>query len=207
MVRPSGEDDIVFHVARVFRANGFHGTTLSAISKRTGLGRSSLYHHFGQGKLEMALRSLDAIEAFIAERIEAEAEGPEPIEVRWQRIEAALRAHYEGGQLGCLLAVFAIEDVPAEVAEQTKAIFVRWSAAVARLYRSAGVPEAEAASQALRDIVRLQGSLVLSQALSCNEPFDQALAQISGSISERFAGTTPGASRLGGKCRRPAEPG
>lgn len=85
---------------------------MSIISARTGLGRSSIYHHFANGKQEMAHRSLDAVEAFIGAVGEIARDGSSSPLRRWQAIEAMLRQHYQGGLLGCLLGVFALEDVP-----------------------------------------------------------------------------------------------
>jgi AcrR family transcriptional regulator len=50
----------------LFRDNGFDGASLSDISDATGLGKSSLYHHFPNGKEEIALQVL----AFLEEQLE-----------------------------------------------------------------------------------------------------------------------------------------
>jgi len=55
-------EKIVEQLADVFRKYGYHGTTLSIISQETGLGRSSIYHHFPEGKDAMALAAIDYVE-------------------------------------------------------------------------------------------------------------------------------------------------
>ena len=46
----------------LFREKGFDGASLADISESTGLGKSSLYHHFPNGKEEMALQVLAHLE-------------------------------------------------------------------------------------------------------------------------------------------------
>lgn len=175
--------ELVEEISHVFRANGYFGTTMSVISARTGLGRSSIYHHFGNGKLEMAQSSLDLIEAFIAtmERV-AQAEDVSLTE-RWTSIERMLRTHYRDGELGCLLAIFALEDVPGELRDRTKSLLDSWLVVMARLHRSAGTSGLDVPRCAQRDVAAIQGGLVLSRGQSSNKPFDQALQ----CVAERFS--------------------
>src|SRR4029078_11124737 len=42
----------------LFREKGFDGASLADISESTGLGKSSLYHHFPNGKEERGLQAL-----------------------------------------------------------------------------------------------------------------------------------------------------
>nr|WP_298415554.1 TetR/AcrR family transcriptional regulator [uncultured Halomonas sp.] len=188
MKENNSRPDLVAEVARTFRANGFHGTTMSVISKRTGLGRSSIYHHFGRGKLEMAQRSLDLIETFIDVMAVTISAPDISLQAKWGTIEGMLRHHYEGGQLGCLLAVFAMEDVPVELRNRTKALFDLWINATARLYESGGVESADSHTLAQKDVAALQGALILSRAQSCATPFERTLAEITTRFGKLSAG-------------------
>jgi len=47
-------DEVVERLVGVFQRCGYDGASLSELSAATGLGRSSLYHHFPGGKEEMA---------------------------------------------------------------------------------------------------------------------------------------------------------
>lgn len=184
MTEHSSRLELIDKVACTFRANGFHGTTMSMISERTGLGRSSIYHYFGQGKLEMAQRSLDTIDASICVMRDTVIASDITLWSKWKMIEDMLRKHYQGGQLGCLLAVFAMEDVPDELRERTKVLFERWLDAMADLHRFRGAGDARARRSAQRDIAAIQGALVLSRAQSSSEPFDQALGEVGTAFSE-----------------------
>src|SRR6478752_6301170 len=51
--------DLLARLMDLFREKGFDGASLSDISESTGLGKSSLYHHFPNGKEEIALQVLE----------------------------------------------------------------------------------------------------------------------------------------------------
>ena len=59
--------DLLTLLMDLFREKGFDGASLSDISESTGLGKSSLYHHFPDGKQEMGLKVL----AHLEEQLEA----------------------------------------------------------------------------------------------------------------------------------------
>ncbi|WP_137679898.1 TetR/AcrR family transcriptional regulator [Aurantiacibacter suaedae] len=181
--------DLVDKVARTFRENGFHGTTMSIISDRTDLGRSSIYHHFGRGKLEMAHRSLESIEAIIHSIRQTTSSPTLSPATKWEVVRAMLHRHYEGGLLGCLLAVFAMEEVPNELRDQTGRLFSAWADATAELYRMAGCLEMDALRYAQRDVILIQGALVLSRAHGSSAPFEEALEDISEALELRTSQT------------------
>lgn len=185
MTMDEGQLDLVGKVARTFRENGFHGTTMSIISDRTGLGRSSIYHHFGRGKLEMAHRSLEAIDGIITSiRVTTSSPTLSPGN-KWNAVRAMLHKHYEGGLLGCLLAVFTSEEVPDELRDRTGQLFDAWSDATAELYRIAGCREKDALLYAQRDLSLIQGGLVLSRAQRSSTPFEAALDDITEALENR----------------------
>ena len=135
----------------------------------------------------MAQRSLNAIESFIANIGEATRVVQMTPQQKWDRVREMLHKHYQGGLLGCLLAIFSLEDVPDDLAERTKTLFGRWIAVTAELYQAEGVTEEEAKAFAQLDITLIQGALVLSRAQRQSEPFDEAMDNIEQSISERIA--------------------
>ena len=45
---------LIRSLLNIFREYGYEGASLSKISERTGLGKASLYHHFPNGKQQMA---------------------------------------------------------------------------------------------------------------------------------------------------------
>ena len=63
------KDEIVDRLFAVFRDRGFEGASLADLSRATGLGKSSLYHHFPEGKEQMAQAVLERATAVIDSEI------------------------------------------------------------------------------------------------------------------------------------------
>ena len=64
MAHPAlAKEEVVARLMKVFRREGYEGASLSRLSEATGLGRSSLYHHFPRGKEDMAAAVLDLARA------------------------------------------------------------------------------------------------------------------------------------------------
>lgn len=53
----SSRDKLAWAAARLFQQRGYHGVGLSEILKITGLPKGSLYHHFPNGKSDLALEA------------------------------------------------------------------------------------------------------------------------------------------------------
>jgi TetR/AcrR family transcriptional regulator, cholesterol catabolism regulator len=75
--------------ARLFRARGFHATSMRDIAKAVGMLSGSIYYHF-DSKEEMLLAVYEEGKRRVAEAVDAAvANEAEP----WQRLEAACAAH------------------------------------------------------------------------------------------------------------------
>ena len=78
-------------LVKVFRQYGYEGATLSRISQATGLGKASLYHHFPNGKQEMAEAVLQYVNEWFGNIILMPLRGEEePGERILQRLAAQL---------------------------------------------------------------------------------------------------------------------
>lgn len=53
----SSRDKLAWAAAKLFQQRGFHGVGLNEILKATGLPKGSLYHHFPNGKTDLALEA------------------------------------------------------------------------------------------------------------------------------------------------------
>src|ERR1700743_2650747 len=86
--------EIVGRLFVVFQDRGYEGTSLADLSKATGLGKSSLYHHFPRGKEQMAEAVLEQGKAFIQSSVADAARSPESLKVRVRKIIAAFDQLY-----------------------------------------------------------------------------------------------------------------
>ncbi|PKG23844.1 TetR/AcrR family transcriptional regulator [Niallia nealsonii] len=75
----NSREKILQTASRLFQLQGYHGTGLNQIIKESGLPKGSLYHHFPNGKEELAIEAVQYTSKFIEENLQKlmnEKEGP-----------------------------------------------------------------------------------------------------------------------------------
>ena len=61
--------EVLRRMRDTFRTHGYDGATLSALTDSTGLARAALYHHFPQGKQQMAAAVLEDLRSWSLEHL------------------------------------------------------------------------------------------------------------------------------------------
>src|ERR1700749_1985402 len=74
--------EIVGRLFVVFQDRGYEGASLADLSQATGLGKSSLYHHFPRGKEQMAEAVLEQGRTFIQTAVADVARSRQPLKAR-----------------------------------------------------------------------------------------------------------------------------
>lgn len=172
---PKERAEIVDRLFVVFRDHGYDGASLADLSRATGLGKSSLYHHFPRGKEQMAEAVLGQAKSFIAGAVDEVARSSEPLKVRIRKIVAALEKLYAGGRNPCVLGRLANAGLGPAGRQIMRDIFTLWMNAVADLARESGMSAPRARHFSADWMARLQGSLILFAANDDSGPFDRAM--------------------------------
>jgi TetR/AcrR family transcriptional regulator, lmrAB and yxaGH operons repressor len=94
-------DEVIDRLREVFQRLGYDGASLAELSRASGLGKSSLYHYFPNGKEEMALTVLRRVHAWIEENAIAPLQGQGSPKERLERMLRALDSLYAGGKNPC----------------------------------------------------------------------------------------------------------
>ena len=169
---------IVSKLVPVFRHYGYEGATLSRISKATGLGRASLYHHFPEGKQGMAQAVLTYLgECFDAMVLEPLRSAEEPVE-RLRAMSDSLNQFYSHGQTGCILSTFSLGEGHDLFHAQVQQALNTWVEQLAQVLTDAGLSADQANQRAEDAVIQIQGALVLTRGLSVTEPFERILRQL-----------------------------
>lgn len=171
----SSKDEIVDRLFVVFRDRGFEGASLADLSRATGLGKSSLYHHFPEGKTQMAEAVLARAVALIDTAVLDVAQAPDPLKVRIRKIVAALEQLYAGGRTLCILGQLAAADVGAAARQSLQQALEHWIKAIESLARESGMSPVRARAFAEDWVARLQGTLILQAATGSAGAFERAL--------------------------------
>jgi AcrR family transcriptional regulator len=175
-------EEVVARVMSVVRRQGYDGASLSALSRATGLGKSSLYHHFPEGKDDM----VGAVVGHLETSLEASVFAPlrakgAPVD-RLCAMNAALEGFYDDGREACVLAILGIGDSSQRFHPRVKQIFRDWIDAVASALRDSGQPPELAQARAEDALVRIEGALVLARALGEPAIFGRTLRALPGDL-------------------------
>ncbi len=164
--------EVIDRLFSVFRERGFEGASLADLSRATGLGRSSLYHYFPDGKEQMAEAVLaharDSIDLLFLEQAGT-------LKQRLRRIAAALENFYAGGRNSCVLGQLSSARLASEGRQRLQDAFAHWIEAIEALAVEAGLAPARARHFAEDWVARLQGALILQAANGNTGPFERAL--------------------------------
>ncbi|MCW8883873.1 MAG: TetR/AcrR family transcriptional regulator [Motiliproteus sp.] len=169
---PLNKDQLIERIVTVFRQHGYEGASLAILSKETGLGRSSLYHHFPNGKVDMAKASLEwVMESFAAMVLQPLKEaGQTPLQ-QLENCASGMAEFYGDGNRSCLINIFSVGMAGTLFQKYLAERVIGLIEIFAEFARQAGVPEADAKARAERLVIEIQGALVLSRTLGTNQPF------------------------------------
>ncbi|MFP6560160.1 TetR/AcrR family transcriptional regulator [Paraburkholderia sp. B3] len=172
---PTSKDEIVDRLFTVFRDQGFDGTSISDLSRATGLGKSSLYHHFPDGKEQMAEAVLDRAKILIDRELLDAACSPSPLKPRVRKIVAALDHMYAGGRASCVLGQMTTSAIGPEARRGLQDAFTHWIEAIEKLAADSGLSASRARHFAEDWVARLQGALIIQAASGNTGPYKRTL--------------------------------
>lgn len=160
-----------------FRAHGYDGASLATLSERTGLGKSSLYHHFPGGKEQMAVEVLAHLNAALQPTFRAIEQEPDPRR-KLDRMLKAIDALYAGGTKACLLERLAASVDRERFGAPLKATFAAWITVMTGIGRAAGLRASVARRRAEGAVVRIEGALVVVAGTGDVSVFRRTLEEI-----------------------------
>jgi AcrR family transcriptional regulator len=153
--------EILGRLMDLFREKGFDGASLSDISASTGLGKSSLYHHFPNGKEEIARQVLAHLDAELEKALFEPMRSTGTPRQKLDRMLDTIDRFYEGGKRACLLERLCASVDAKRFRRPLGRAFNTWIEAVAALGVEAGLPDALARRRAEDFVVRIEGALVV----------------------------------------------
>jgi TetR/AcrR family transcriptional regulator, lmrAB and yxaGH operons repressor len=168
---------LIESAAHLFRRQGYAATGVNQILDAADVKAGSLYHHFPDGKAELAAAVVDGVGGDIERLLRAFLAGdaaPADIVARWLDMLADGLASDQRD--GCPIEPIATESVnasPAVRAASARA-FDGWIAAVATRLEADGWAEDAAATTAQSVIALVEGALILSRIAGDRRALDAA---------------------------------
>ena len=161
IVTAAGErtrDRMVRGAAELLRQRGYSGTGFREVIEITGAPRGSIYHHFPDGKAQLAGEAVEYVGAIARDAISGPFDDADPIGAL-RTFVALWRRDFErsGHRAGCPIAAVAVEnhDEAPQLLDAAASAFEQWRIAFADCLRRAGV--AEGALRVARGPGRLRG--------------------------------------------------
>jgi TetR/AcrR family transcriptional regulator, lmrAB and yxaGH operons repressor len=170
---------MVRSAASLIRSRGVSATSLSEVLADSGAPRGSIYHHFPQGKTQLAE---DAIR-WTSERVlaylrtgptDSASEVLERFIDLWRQVVVT-----SGGSAGCVVAGVAIDTVDdAPLMQVVRTAFRSWVEVLAAQLQAAGVPAHRAVPIAQTTLAGMEGALILCRAEGDSGPLDAVAEEL-----------------------------
>ncbi|MDP1644475.1 MAG: TetR/AcrR family transcriptional regulator [Thiobacillus sp.] len=179
MVRKIAErGDVIPALAETFREHGFAGASLSEITKRTGLGKGSLYHLFPNGKEEMAKAVLDDVAGWFEANVFMPLRESEDPAAGIDHMFKAVVRFFHAGRRVCLVGTFALDDTRDRFASEVQSYFAAWTRVLAAALKRSGFDTRTARETAEDVVAGIQGALVLARAQDDPGVFTRAMKRL-----------------------------
>ncbi len=175
--------EILDRLMLLFRQQGYDGASLAEIAKVTGLGKSSLYHYFPGGKVEMAREVMAHLSSQLAPALAA-VHGPGAPRAKLAAFLLVVESIYDSGRLACLLERLCASADRKKFARPLQSTFGALLAGFEALCVEAGLSRSVSRARAEDAVVRIQGSLVLGAGIDQPEVFVRTLRTILATLLE-----------------------
>lgn len=171
-------EEVLDRILAEFRLRGFDASSLSDLSSATGLGRSSLYHHFPDGKQQMAAEVLAHLQATLQNAVFTPLRQVRPAKKRLDGLLDAIDAFYRGGKDACLLERLSASTAARSLQAPLRETFVAMMSAFEETARDAGLTPAVARSRSEDAVIRIEGSLVVCAGMADTGPFARVIRHL-----------------------------
>jgi TetR/AcrR family transcriptional repressor of lmrAB and yxaGH operons len=166
--------------AALIRTRGVSATSFSGVLADSGAPRGSIYHHFPDGKEQLAADAIRWISDRVvtAQRACAATTPSGVLECfidMWRRVVLA-----SSGAAGCVVAGVAIDTAAREpgLIDVVRETFRSWTGLLAEQLEAAGVPAQRASAIALATVAGMEGALILCRAEGTSGPLEMVAAEL-----------------------------
>ena len=172
------KEQAIIKLIPVFRQYGYEGTTLSLLSKASGLGKASLYHHFPGGKDEMVNAVFEHVAAWFSDVVLKPLRFEDTPARKIQTMGENLKQFYDNGSNSCFLAIMSFGGAKNLLHNEVKQGLKLWIDTLTNVLIEAGI-ESEIAKMRSQDaIMEIQGALVLVRILDDTAPFERVIKSL-----------------------------
>lgn len=166
---------------QVFRDHGYEGASMQALSEATGLSKASLYHHFPDGKQEMASQVLLEEGRKLQSLVLAPLSEKRNSEALIDSLSATAE-FYDSDVPQCLMNSLTLGEGGRLFGDTVKETVAAWRTVLAANYQALGASSEEADAWSAYALERIQGALVMSRVEASRAPLEQCLSELEGDV-------------------------
>jgi TetR/AcrR family transcriptional repressor of lmrAB and yxaGH operons len=165
------------------RERGVAGTALPDVLEHSGAPRGSIYHHFPNGRAQLAEEATEWAAAFITKRLEQSLAGGDPIKTLDAFVADWIAVLSDSDfAAGCPVVAGALDSGTRSAAA---AGFKRWEQLLTDALTDVGAPNPEAT--AVMFIASIEGAIVLSRAEGTTRPLERTADQLRSLLQKELA--------------------
>lgn len=171
---------MVRSAASLIRSRGLNATSFSEVLADSGAPRGSIYHHFPEGKGQLAEDAIKWTSERVLAHLRAGASATAPDVLKrfilmWRQVVVS-----SGGTAGCVVAGVAIDTDASEAGQidVVRLTFRSWVKLLAEQLEAVGVPSARATPIAVATVAGMEGALILSRAEGNVKPLDTVAEEL-----------------------------
>lgn len=165
-------------LSSVFTSYGYEGASLAMLAKAAGLSKASLYHHFPNGKKDMAAHALGQAGARFQKLILLPLQSGKGAHDRLLHSFDGVAIYYDGAIPACLMNSLMLGSGANLFGKEIARALEAWEAGLSGAYQELGTPDREAHARACRVIDRLQGTLVRCRIEQSRVPLEACLDEL-----------------------------
>ncbi|MEP1782811.1 TetR/AcrR family transcriptional regulator [Reichenbachiella sp.] len=177
-----GQEELMLGFLEIFRKAGYQGASLNALAKASGLKKSSLYHRFPEGKQQMAKEVLAYIGNLMRTNVTQVLLNDSDKKQRLKTAIKNINELYANGKSACVLRTLSMETGLGLFSGLISQIFDDFVLGFSKLAADFGFAEAECKKIAEGVLVKIQGSLIISNAVENTSLFKNTLKEIENSF-------------------------
>jgi len=171
-------DGLIEKITESFQAYGFEGTSLSTISKATGLIKASLYWRFPAGKEEMAEAALRFADQQFSQHVLKPIDEAGHVETRLAKVAKRLLEFYGDGKRACLLDTLTLAGSPSAIRKHARLTLEYWVSQFEKFAKESGLNHRIARLAAEDAVAALEGALVLVRVTGDKDAFRRAVKSL-----------------------------
>ncbi len=163
--------ELAQHLIPIFQQFGYDGTTLNKLSEVTSLSKASLYHHYPNGKADMAKHALAYTGNRLQKHILSPLKGPDPLAAITQSIDGLLK-FYNNDIPICLMNSLMLGEGKILFGDDIRRTVNIWTELLASNLHILGLTPIAAKASAVSAIEAIQGALIFCRIQNSAAPLN-----------------------------------